>query len=137
MIGLPATTANNLSKPMRRLSPAATMMAVSIVKTVKRVTRLQGSAASRSFVLTCNSCNFLTAQLLLRFRCRADFDDGFPHNSCHLACAHSLRQIPVQDRQLFFFLVSEVGAAAFLEALDGMLALLCLLANHLRGVGVA
>ena len=29
--GLPAIVANNLSKPMRRLQPAATMMAVSMI----------------------------------------------------------------------------------------------------------
>ena len=36
MTGLPAIVANNLSKPMRRLSPAATMMAVSMTATLKR-----------------------------------------------------------------------------------------------------
>jgi hypothetical protein len=32
---LPAIGANNLSKPMRRLSPAATMMAFSMVEKLK------------------------------------------------------------------------------------------------------
>src|SRR2546427_5491686 len=107
MTGLPAIAANNLSKPMRRLSPAATMIAVSIGKTVKRVTTLQGVCSLKKFRFDfVTLVTFLTAQLLLhfraqrfavdatsnfrlqrlhhgthlRFRCGADFGDAFAHD---------------------------------------------------------
>jgi hypothetical protein len=47
--GLPATVANSLSKPIRRLSPAATMIAESTVKRAKKLKKLQGWSRQSEF----------------------------------------------------------------------------------------
>src|SRR6266545_7056554 len=74
MTGLPAIVANNLSKPMRRLLPAATMMAVSMDKarnaqrsTSNTQSRIQKSAVQR-WVFGVERWAFASLQLLLHLR---------------------------------------------------------------------
>src|ERR1051326_5483726 len=66
----------------------------------------------------------------LRFGRGAEFSNGFANDFRQFVRAHPLRQISVQNRQLFFFFVSQFSAAAFFKAFDRILALLRLPANY-------
>src|SRR6476660_5977850 len=72
----------------------------------------------------------------LRFGCGAELSNGFAHDFRQFVRAHPLWQVSVQNRQLFFFLVSQFRAAAFFKTFDGTLSLLRLLANDLNGLSV-
>src|SRR5438270_3526683 len=132
--GFPLTSANNLSKPIRSLLPAATMIAVSM-KLRQLLLDLGAQrlaiGASRNLRLHC-----FHDRTHLGFGAGANFGNCLPHNFGNLVTAHRLRQIRLQNRQFLFFFRRQFGASAFLETFDRILLLLDLFANNLGRIGV-
>src|SRR5437867_9398462 len=132
--GFPLTSANNLSKPIRSLLPAATMIALSM-----ELGELLLHFGAERFAIgaardLCLHCFHDRAHL--RFGAGADFGNRLPHNFRNFVGAHSLRQIRLQDRQLLFFFRRQLGAPAFLKTFDRILTLLHLFTNHLGRFGI-
>src|SRR5207245_8400376 len=137
----PAITANNLSNPMRWLLPPATMRALSIKLKRRLLFTLQRFNESRKlFLHFCTQRFAIRAATYLRLQCfhhyahlpfrrGASLGNCLLHDLCQFVCADRLRQITVQNRQLFFFFFCQFGAPALFKTLDRIVALLRLFAN--------
>src|SRR6266403_6266445 len=89
--GFPLTSANNLSKPIRSLLPAATMIALSM-----ELGELLLHFRAERFAVGATGhfrLQRLHHRAHLRFRSGAELGNRFPHNFRNLVGAHSLRQI--------------------------------------------
>src|SRR6266436_2896086 len=132
--GFPLTSANNLSKPIRSLLPAATIIALSMeLGELLLHFRAQCLAVCATGHFRLQSFH---DRAHLRFRTGADFGNRLPHNFRNFVGAHSLRQIRLQDRQLLFFSGRQLGPPAFLKTFDRILTLLHLFTNHLGRFGI-
>src|SRR6266403_2403193 len=132
--GFPLTSANNLSKPIRSLLPAATMIALSMelgeLLLHFRAERLAVGATGHFRLQRFHN------RAHLRFGASADFGNRLPHNFRNFVGAHRSRQIRLQDRQLLFFFGRQLGPSALFEAFNRILTLLHLFANNLGCIGV-